>query len=211
MMAIKSRAVLPYLVPVLTAPPADTRALSALAAAAGPALARHLPRVLPALLASLVAARDSPREARELEQCRDALLPVTDEAGVRAVLDALLEAARAPDEPRRRAAAALLCAFVAATRADLAPFVPALLRGLLLQLAQPERALHQPAWDALAALTRALPADAQIRHVSDVRQALRFAASDLDGDTLPGFCLPKVLSLAGRPTVVSDLCVRSLR
>lgn len=85
-MAIKSRAVLPYLVPVLTASGGggvDTRALSALAAAAGPALARHLPRVLPALLLALKAARGTPHEARELDHCRDALLPVVDVAGVR--------------------------------------------------------------------------------------------------------------------------------
>lgn len=86
-MAIKSRAVLPYLIPVLTGGGAggsvDTRALSALAAAAGSALGRHLPRVLPALLSSLVEARGTPHEARELEYCRDALLPVVDDAGVR--------------------------------------------------------------------------------------------------------------------------------
>lgn len=86
-MAIKSRAVLPYLVPVLTGGGAvDTRALSALAAAAGGALARHLPRVLPALLAALAAARAAPADpdaARELDHCRDALLPVVDPPGVR--------------------------------------------------------------------------------------------------------------------------------
>ncbi|KAI8435424.1 hypothetical protein MSG28_003731 [Choristoneura fumiferana] len=82
-MAIKSRAVLPYLVPVLTSGAADTRALSALAAAAGGALARHLPRVLPALLAALQAARHTPHEARELDHCRNALLPVADPQGVR--------------------------------------------------------------------------------------------------------------------------------
>lgn len=87
-MALKSRAVLPYLVPVLTAGGAggggvDTRALSALAAAAGPALARHLPRVLPALLLAIRTAAGTPHEARELDHCRDALLPVVDIAGVR--------------------------------------------------------------------------------------------------------------------------------
>lgn len=88
-MAIKSRAVLPYLVPVLTSGAADTRALSALAAAAGGALARHLPRVLPALLAALRAARHTPHEARELDHCRNALLPVADPQGVRWSVPAL--------------------------------------------------------------------------------------------------------------------------
>lgn len=86
-MAVKSRAVLPYLVPHLTG---NTRALSALAAAAGDALGVHLPRILPALLAALAAARGTPAEARELDYCRDALLPVTDEVSVRTILETLL-------------------------------------------------------------------------------------------------------------------------
>ncbi|KAG7307028.1 hypothetical protein JYU34_007159 [Plutella xylostella] len=198
-MAIKSRAVLPYLVPQLTATPADTRALSALAAAAGDALARHLPRVLPALLLALQAARGTPHEAKELDYCRDALLPVTDEAGVRSIIDALLEACRAPTGPgspagaadKQRAAAALLCAFVSHSRADLAPYVPQLLRGLLLLFVSDDRDVVQMAWEALSALTKTLDAERQIAHVGDVRHAVRCAAAELKGDLLPGFCLPK--------------------
>ncbi|CAH2086956.1 unnamed protein product [Euphydryas editha] len=204
-MAIKSRAVLPYLVPVLTGAggpgsgAVDTRALSALAAAAGSALTRHLPRVLPALLAALVAARGTPAEARELDYCRDALLPVLDDAGVRCIIDTLMESVRAgagavagagADE-RRRAAAALLCAFVTHTRADLIPHVPALLRGLLLLFAERERDVLLMAWEALSALTRMLEAEKQLGYVSEVRQAVRYAAADLKGEPLPGFCLPK--------------------
>ncbi|XP_013182147.1 PREDICTED: translational activator GCN1 isoform X1 [Papilio xuthus] len=196
-MAIKSRAVLPYLIPVLTGTGgtgggADTRALSALAAAAGSSLSRYLPRVLPALLAALLAARGSPHEARELDQCRDALLPVVDDAGVRCIIDMLLEAVRTSSGDRRRAAAALLCAFVSHSRADLAPHVPQLLRGLLLLFADTDRDVLQMAWEALSALTRTLDAERQMQHVSDVRQAVRYAAADLKpGDLLPGFCLPK--------------------
>ncbi|KAJ2952425.1 hypothetical protein O0L34_g6729 [Tuta absoluta] len=195
-MAIKSRAVLPYLVPVLTAGGGadgrvDTRALSALAAAAGGALARHLPRVLPALLGALHAARGTPSEAKELEHCRDALLPVVDAAGVRCIIDTLLDTVRTSEGGRKRASAALVCAFVTHTRADLSPHVPQLLRGLLLLFAETDRDVLQMAWEALAALTKTLDAERQIQHVADVRQAVRYAASDLKGDQLPGFCLPK--------------------
>ena len=41
-MAIKARAVLPYLVPQLIAPPVNTRALASLAPVSGEALHRHL-------------------------------------------------------------------------------------------------------------------------------------------------------------------------
>ncbi|KAI5634478.1 HEAT repeats domain-containing protein [Phthorimaea operculella] len=195
-MAIKSRAVLPYLVPVLTAGGGpdgrvDTRALSALAAAAGGALARHLPRVLPALLNALHLARGTANEAKELEHCRDALLPVVDAAGVRCIIDTLLDTVRTTEGAKKRASAALLCAFVTHTRADLSPHVPQLLRGLILLFVETDRDVLQMAWEALAALTKTLDAERQIQHVSDVRQAVRYAASDLKGDLLPGFCLPK--------------------
>ncbi|XP_059061266.1 LOW QUALITY PROTEIN: stalled ribosome sensor GCN1 [Achroia grisella] len=215
-MSLKSRAVLPYLVPVLTAGGAggvDTHALSALAAAAGGALGRHLPRVLPALLSALVAARGRVDEPRELDHCRDALLPVTEAGGVRCIVDTLLEASRGgaggagaaaaaggaaaagaaggAEGGRRRAASVLLCAYVSHTRADLAPHVPQLLRGLLLLFADSERDVLQMAWEALAALTKTLDAEHQILHVHDVRQAVRYAAADLRQDLLPGFCLPK--------------------
>lgn len=37
-----------------------------------------------------------------------------------------------------------------------------------------------------------LSSEQQIAHVQDIRQAVRFAVSDLKGqDLLPGFCLPK--------------------
>lgn len=52
-MAIKSRVVLPYLVPQLTAPPVNTKALSILAAVAGEALTKYLHKILPALLTAL--------------------------------------------------------------------------------------------------------------------------------------------------------------
>ncbi|CAG9783453.1 unnamed protein product [Diatraea saccharalis] len=197
-MAIKSRAVLPYLVPVLTGGggegAVDTRALSALAAAAGGTLGRHLPRVLPALLAALVHARHQPHEARELDHCRDALLPVADAAGVRCIIDTLLEWIRTAEADKRRAGAALLCSFVTHTRAELTPHVPALLRGLILLLAGEERDVLQMAWEALAAVTRSLDPEQMVHHVADVRQAVRYAAAevaDRPEPLLPGFCLPK--------------------
>ena len=52
-MAIKSRAVLPYLIPQLTASPVNTKALSILASVAGESLNKHLAKILPALASRL--------------------------------------------------------------------------------------------------------------------------------------------------------------
>ncbi|KAL1482616.1 hypothetical protein MTO96_033684, partial [Rhipicephalus appendiculatus] len=162
-MAIKSRVVLPYLIPQLTTPPVNTKALSHLSA------------------------------QEELEHCQAVVLSVVDEAGVQTVVEQLLAGARQPGQ--RRAAVALLCAFCAHTRASLTPHVPQLLRELLRLFTDTDRHVLQLAGEALAAVTKTLDTNQQIEYVTDVRQAIRFAASDLKGqEYLPGFCQEKGIS-----------------
>lgn len=52
-MTVKSNVVLPMIIPNLTQPPVNVRALSLLSSVAGQALYKHLPRVIPALVTSL--------------------------------------------------------------------------------------------------------------------------------------------------------------
>ncbi|XP_046688091.1 eIF-2-alpha kinase activator GCN1-like [Homalodisca vitripennis] len=188
-MAIKSRVVLPYLVPQLTATPVNTKALSILAAVAGEALTKYLHKILPALLSVLAS---NPASTQELEYCQAVVLSVTDEVGVRAIMDQLMEVTRSEDVCMRRAAATLLCAFCSHTRADYSQYVPQLLRGLIHLFTDQDREVLQISWEALSAVTKTLDTEQQINHVNDIRQAVRFAVSDLKGsDLLPGFCLPK--------------------
>ncbi|GAB1860935.1 Translational activator GCN1 [Camponotus japonicus] len=191
-MAIKSRVVLPYLVPQLASPPVNTKALSILASVAGEALTRFLHRILPALLTALSSAQGTANELQELEYCQAVVLSVTDEVGVRTVMDQLMEATRAEDLSKRRSAATLLCAFCRDTRADYSQYVPQLLRGLIHLFTDEDRDVLQMSWEALTAVTKTLSSEQQIAHVQDIRQAVRFAVSDLKGqELLPGFCLPK--------------------
>ena len=74
-MAIKSRVVLPYMIPHLTAPPVNTKALSVLASVAGDVLSRHFNRILPALLAAVTAAAGTDQEQQELDYCQVRLGP----------------------------------------------------------------------------------------------------------------------------------------
>ncbi|XP_077511063.1 lethal (3) 80Fj [Amblyomma americanum] len=192
-MAIKSRVVLPYLIPQLTTPPVNTKALSHLSAVAGESLSRHLPKILPALLTAFSASLDTPKQQEELEHCQAVVLSVADEAGVQTVVEQLLAGARQPNQ--RRAAVALLCAFCAHARAPLTPHVPQLLRELLRLFTDTDRHVLQLAGEALAAVTKTLDTNQQIEYVTDVRQAIRFAASDLKGqEYLPGFCQEKGIS-----------------
>uniref|UniRef100_A0AAG5CZ96 TOG domain-containing protein n=1 Tax=Anopheles atroparvus TaxID=41427 RepID=A0AAG5CZ96_ANOAO len=191
-MAIKSRVVLPYLIPQLTATPVNTKALSILASVAGEALTKYLPKILPALLSALAAAQGTPEEAQELEYCQAVILSVSDEVGIRTIMDTVMESTKSDTLDTRKAAATLLCAFCTHSPGDYSQYVPQLLRGLLRLLADGDRDVLQRSWDALSAVTKTLDSTQQIAHVTDVRQAVKFASSDLPkGGELPGFCLPK--------------------
>ncbi|GJQ71586.1 hypothetical protein Trydic_g11289 [Trypoxylus dichotomus] len=159
-MAIKSRVVLPYLVPQLTAPPPNTKALSILSAVAGEALNKYLPRILPALQTALADSIGTPEETQQLEYCQTVVLSVMDEAGIRTVVDTLLESTRTDNVKQRK---------------------------------DSDKEILRAAWEALNAVTKSLEAKQLSSYVSDVRQAVRFAVSDMKGtsDLLPGFCLPK--------------------
>lgn len=137
---------------------------------------------------------------QELEYCQAIIVAVQDEQGTRTIVDHLLEAAR--NEPghqtkERRASIMLLYAFCRQTKSSLSSFVPQLLRGLILLFADTDDAVLNVAWDALNSVTRGLDGKEQIDYVADVRQAVRYASSDLRNSTskqhalLPGFCLSK--------------------
>ncbi|CAH1977085.1 unnamed protein product [Acanthoscelides obtectus] len=198
-MAIKSRVVLPYLVPQLTAPPANTKALSILASVAGEALNKYLHRILPALQTALASSRGTPEEGLQLEYCQAVLLSVTDETGIRTIIDTLLENTRNEDAGQRRAAATLLCGFCANSKAQYTAHVPQLLRGLIHLCIDTDRDVLQMSWEALSAVTRTVEPKLLPAYVGDVRQAVRYAMSDMKSasgggtppDLLPGFCLPK--------------------
>ncbi|RWS09505.1 Translational activator GCN1-like protein [Dinothrombium tinctorium] len=194
-MAIKSRVVLPYLVPQLTAPPVNTRALSLLSTVAGESLSKHLTKILPALLLALSNALDTPNEKQELEYCQSVILSVSDEQGARTIVDHLLEAARTESTVIRRASVMLLYSYCCQTKASLSSHVPQLIRGLILLFTDTNEQVLHLSWEALNSVTKSLDSKEQIEYVNDVRNAVRFACSDLKNSNfskeellLPGFC-----------------------
>ncbi|XP_045475078.1 eIF-2-alpha kinase activator GCN1 [Harmonia axyridis] len=195
-MAIKSRVVLPYLVPQLTAPPANTKALSILASVAGESLNKYLPRILPALQVALSSSKGTPEEAQQMEYCTAVVLSIVDESGVRIVIDTMLENTKNEDPNNRIAAATLLCAFCANSKAQYQMHVPQLLRGLILLCTDNNQEVLKMAFEALSAITKNLDSKQLATYVQDVRLAVRYAMSDLKGtsDVLPGFCLAKGIS-----------------
>ncbi|XP_052855214.1 eIF-2-alpha kinase activator GCN1 isoform X1 [Drosophila gunungcola] len=193
-MSIKSRVVLPYLVPQLTSPPVNTKALSILVSVAGEALTKYLPKILSALLEALSGAYGSPHELQEIDYCQTVILSVTDETGIRTVMDTLLISANSSNLCTRKSSASLLSAFCIHSPGNYSQYIPQLLRCLLKLLVDNDKDILQKSWEALNAVIKGLNAAQQISHVSDVRQAVKFAASELKGPELPGFCLPKGIS-----------------
>ncbi|XP_033233061.1 eIF-2-alpha kinase activator GCN1 [Drosophila pseudoobscura] len=190
-MSIKSRVVLPYLVPQLTSPPVNTKALSILVSVAGDALTKYLPKILSALLDALSESYGSANEQQELDYCQTVILSVVDEVGIRTIMDTLLISANSDDLCTRKSSASLLSAFCIHSPGDYSQYIPQLLRCLLGLMADHDKDILKKSWEALNAVIKGLNSAQQIAHVSDVRQAVRFAASELKEPELPGFCLPK--------------------
>nr|XP_022338883.1 eIF-2-alpha kinase activator GCN1-like [Crassostrea virginica] len=190
-MTVKSRVVLPYLVPQLTASPVNTRALSFLSSVAGDALTKHLSKILPALLSALSSKMDTPEEAQEIDYCRTVVLSVHDDVGVRTVMQELLAASQSPTASECWSAVVILHTFCEKTSADYSDYLPQLFRGLIgLFTNSSEKVLHA-AWDCLNAVTKKIDVTEMFQHIADVRQAVRYAMSDYKGKNLPGFSLPK--------------------
>ncbi|MCL4122712.1 UNVERIFIED_CONTAM: hypothetical protein GTU68_062263 [Idotea baltica] len=191
-MSIKSRVVLPYLIPQLTTTPVNTQALCILSSVAGETLTKHLNRILPALLAALAETNNPQEYETALAHCQEVVLAVNDDMGVNTIVDELLTYSKNKNMDTSRAAVSLLLAFCSNTRANYTDYAPQLIRGLIQLLVSPDQVTLQTSWDALNAVTKSLDPSDQRALVGDVRQAVKFAASDLKGQTLiPGFCLPK--------------------
>jgi len=69
-LAVKSKAVMPFLIPQLTAPPVNTKALSILASVAGDSLSKHLGKILPAVLGVLSETAGTEQEKQVCKQKR---------------------------------------------------------------------------------------------------------------------------------------------
>lgn len=178
-------------------PPVNTRALSFLSSVAGDSLSKHLQKILPALLVALSTAIDKPTEKQELEYCQSVILSVSDEAGARAIVDHLLETARNESTKVRRASIMLLYAYCSQSKVVLSSNVPQLLRGLILLSTDSNEQVLNLSWEALNAITKSLDPKEQMEYINEVRNAVRFASSDLKSSShgnqvlMPGFCLSK--------------------
>ncbi|VVC28179.1 Hypothetical protein CINCED_3A005946 [Cinara cedri] len=186
-MAVKSRVVLPYLIPQLTQPPINTKALSILASVAGEALNKYLHKILPALLTALSKTESA---AEELVYCQAVVLAVCDDAET--MVDLLLDATQAENISQKQSALQLLAAFCTHTKADYNSYVPKLLHGIIYQFKDQDEKNLQLAWEALNAVCKSVDTKQSNHLVFEIRQAIKFVMNDYKHlKYLPGFCIPK--------------------
>ncbi|KAI4899225.1 hypothetical protein NFI96_030703, partial [Prochilodus magdalenae] len=190
-MAVKSRSVLPYLVPKLTAPPVNTRVLAFLSSVTGDALTRHLGVILPALLSSLKGKLGTDEGPQELSNCQTVILSVEDEVGQRIIIEDLLEATRGPDAGLREASVTILNAYFSRTRLDYSAHTRTLLSGLMRLLNDSNPEVLNQSWDTINSIAKKLDAGSQLALIDDLHRDIRSAAAEVKGEHLPGFCLPK--------------------
>ncbi|XP_075070961.1 stalled ribosome sensor GCN1 [Mixophyes fleayi] len=190
-MAVKSRVVLPYLVPKLTNPPVNTRVLAFLSSVAGDALTRHLNVILPAVMSALKAHLGTENEQAELANCQAVILSVEDDAGQRIVIEDLLEASRSSDVGMRQAAVIILNIYCAKTKADYSAHLRSLMSGLLRLFNDTSSVVLNESWDALNAITKKLDAASQLTLIDDLHRDIRMVGNDAKGEHVPGFCIPK--------------------
>ena len=204
MVSIKAKTVVPYLVPHLIAPPVNMKALASILPVGSSALNKVLGKVIPTMILEVARNFGTSNESETLSYAQDVLLAVSDEEddlGLSFVMDELMSVCGQTENlSKRRAAITILHGFCKDTKMDYSGFVPQLIRCTILLFIVEDKETLQEAWNTLTAVTKSLDTNDQMSHVSDVRQAVRFALSDhrdtkglnIDDDvTLPGFCLPK--------------------
>ncbi|XP_029423052.1 eIF-2-alpha kinase activator GCN1 isoform X3 [Nannospalax galili] len=190
-MAIKSRVVLPYLVPKLTTPPVNTRVLAFLSSVAGDALTRHLGVILPAVMLALKEKLGTPDEQLEMANCQAVILSVEDDTGHRIIIEDLLEATRSPEVGMRQAAAIILNIYCSRSKADYTSHLRSLVSGLIRLFNDSSPVVLDESWDALNAITKKLDAGNQLALIEELHKEIRFIGNESKGEHVPGFCLPK--------------------
>ncbi|XP_053135159.1 eIF-2-alpha kinase activator GCN1 [Hemicordylus capensis] len=190
-MAVKSRVVLPYLVPKLISPPVNTRVLAFLSSVAGDALTRHLGVILPAMMSALKEKLGTSEEQQEMLNCQAVILSVEDEAGQRIIIEDLLEATRSPQVGLRQAAAVILNIYCSKSKADYTAHLRNLVSGLIRLFNDNNSVVLNESWDALNAITKKLDAGNQLALIEDLHRDIRVVGSEASGGHVPGFCIPK--------------------
>ena len=192
-MLVKSRSLLPYIVPHLTEPPVNISALCTLCVSASTeVLSRHLTKILTTLVHALAASglydsveHDSLQNKREkmwISDCELLLLSITDSDGIRTIINELMQHATSDDNLGCRVAALdMLIWFCSKAEADYSFHVDDLIRNLLNLFSEKQELLLIKAWDCLSCIIDTLKGNMLLNRLSTIRQSIRLLTQHQSG------------------------------
>ncbi|RNA00153.1 translational activator GCN1 [Brachionus plicatilis] len=218
-MLVKSRAILPFLIPHLTTPPININALCKLCCATNTeVLGKHLSKVLVSLLQALSALSSNATLNTEqstdsespkwIHECEQLLLSIEDPDGVKTLVNELIHNATHTEKSVliKSAALDMLGWFCSKTSADYSDYYDELLKSLLGLFAEADKIILEKAWLCVNHIIQRLSGTGLTLRLPIVRQSLRsftklhsqnlnliynLSHQSLEFMHLPGFCLAK--------------------
>ena len=189
--AVRSKSVMPFLIPQLTKPPANVAALAIIAPVAGETLNSHLENILPALVLSL---SRSETETDDLEGMIILLKQINEQRAISYIVEYLLsEAIEEKNSEKSLAALKLFKSFVTNTDANLSDYASDTFKNLLILLAdtKAEQSTLLITYESLTVFVKKIEPPEQIAQLFNLRQAIRQASNICPTNTIPGLSIPK--------------------
>lgn len=217
-MIVKSRALLPFLIPYITQPPVNINALCKLCCSASTdVLSRHLSKILHTLVQALalhlynsdISEASAKENAEWISDCESLLLSIEEPDGVKTIVNELLSIATSQmgELKSRLAALDMLIWFCSKTEADYSDHYDDLVKHMLGMFSDKNEQVLVKAWSCLNSIIEQLKGSSLIQRLPTIRQSIRLltqfhlqhtnryytlATNEVaKANYLPGFCLPK--------------------
>lgn len=204
-LSIRSRELLPYIVPRLIEHPISAnhaRALAGISQVTGDTIYHHFSSIIPALLGEL--AKGGYDEEDAVRQCSSMICASVHEAGVNWLIREVVSKCGS-DKASLRTESCRMLEDIVRERAEKRDFyeqIPIILRELLYRLNDEDTEVLKATNSAFSTLTKFVPAEELVKHIEFMRNLLASMVSDArrrkggvgDGEfLLPGFNRPKGL------------------
>jgi len=226
-LAVRSRELLPYIIPRLVRRPITinhAQALTGIAEVTGGSIHAHFAQIIPAILGDLAATPDAEQQDRvaALRKASGSICGNVNEAGVKNLISEITSKCTSDKAPMRRESCLMFEALVVerAEQQDFYEHLPVILRELLYRLNDEDKSVLEATNKAFIALSKHVPAEELVKHIEFMRNLLASMVSDArrrkggvgDGEfLLPGFNMRKGLDpllpiyqrgiLYGSPTI----------
>ncbi|KAL4003546.1 HEAT repeat family protein [Acanthocheilonema viteae] len=183
-MRLNGRQMLPYVLPKLTRPPVNVRALCALSAVAGDSLSRNIARILDSIL-------DNCTTDEEINQCLEVILSVSDDDGIAVIITTLLQRAKSCNHIP---SSALIHLFAKNAQFNLSNFVDQIFPGTLLLYDSAVNEVVENAVETLIYVCQSLDQKQMLSVLLTLKQALLFLQKTAGAPSIAGFARSKGLS-----------------